>query len=52
MMQSEFTDKAKTALVFAGKCARQMKQGYVGNRAYFGRTDQRADRCGRQSIGG
>ncbi len=29
-MQSEFTDKAKTALVFAQKCARQMKQGYVG----------------------
>ncbi len=29
-MQSEFTDKAKTALVFARKCARQLKQGYVG----------------------
>lgn len=30
MMQSQFTDKAKTALSHAEKFARQMKQGYVG----------------------
>ena len=29
-MQSEFTDKARTALVCAQRCARQLKQGYVG----------------------
>lgn len=29
-MQSEFTDKARTALACAEKCARQLKQGYVG----------------------
>ncbi len=30
MMQSRYTDKAKTALSCAEKCARSMKQGYVG----------------------
>ena len=30
MMQSEFTDKAEAALACARKCARQLKQGYVG----------------------
>ena len=30
MMQSEFTDKARTALACAQRCARQLKQGYVG----------------------
>ncbi len=29
-MQSQFTDKARSALSFAQKCARQLKQGYVG----------------------
>ena len=29
-MQSEFTDKARTALACAQRCARQLKQGYVG----------------------
>ncbi len=29
-MQSEFTDKAEAALACARKCARQLKQGYVG----------------------
>ena len=29
-MQSQFTDKAQTALMLAGKCARSLKQGYVG----------------------
>ncbi len=29
-MQSQFTDKARTALSHAEKCARQLKQGYVG----------------------
>ncbi len=29
-MQSEFTDKAKEALAQAGKCARSLKQGYIG----------------------
>lgn len=29
-MQSQFTDKAQEALVQAYKCARQLKQGYIG----------------------
>ncbi len=29
-MQSQFTEKAEAALKMAGKCARQMKQGYIG----------------------
>lgn len=29
-MQSEFTDKAKTALSYAAKCAKSLKQGYIG----------------------
>ncbi|MDR2044449.1 MAG: ATP-dependent Clp protease ATP-binding subunit [Clostridium sp.] len=29
-MQSQFTDKARTALAQAEKCAKQLKQGYVG----------------------
>ena len=29
-MQSQFTDKARTALQLAGRAARRMKQGYVG----------------------
>jgi ATP-dependent Clp protease ATP-binding subunit ClpC len=29
-MQPQFTDKARTALVQAEKCAKQLKQGYVG----------------------
>ncbi len=29
-MQSQFTDKAKEALSHAAKCARSLKQGYVG----------------------
>ncbi len=29
-MQSEFTDKAKTALAQAAKCAKSLKQGYIG----------------------
>ena len=29
-MQSQFTDKAKTALNHAQRCAKQLKQGYVG----------------------
>ena len=29
-MQSQFTDKAKTALVLAEKAARSMRQGYIG----------------------
>lgn len=29
-MQSEFTDKAKTALMHAAKCAKSLKQGYIG----------------------
>lgn len=30
MMQSQFTDKARTALTQAEKCAKGLKQGYVG----------------------
>ena len=30
MMQSQFTDKAQAALSYAQKCARSLKQGYVG----------------------
>ena len=29
-MQSQFTDKAQNALTLAGKCARSLKQGYIG----------------------
>ena len=29
-MQSQFTDKAQSALSYAGRCARSLKQGYVG----------------------
>ena len=29
-MQSQFTDKAQNALAQAGKCARSLKQGYIG----------------------
>ena len=29
-MQSQFTEKAQSALSYAAKCARQLKQGYVG----------------------
>ena len=29
-MQSQFTDKAKNALANASKCARKLKQGYIG----------------------
>ena len=29
-MQSQFTDKAKNALAQAGRCARGLKQGYIG----------------------
>ena len=29
-MQSQFTDKAQAALAQAAKCARSLKQGYVG----------------------
>lgn len=29
-MQSQFTEKAEAALKLAGKCARQLKQGYIG----------------------
>ncbi len=29
-MQSQFTDKAQTALAHAAKCARSLKQGYIG----------------------
>ncbi len=29
-MQSQFTEKAEAALKMASKCARQMKQGYIG----------------------
>jgi ATP-dependent Clp protease ATP-binding subunit ClpC len=29
-MQSQFTDKAQTALSMAAKCARSLKQGYIG----------------------
>lgn len=29
-MQSQYTDKARTALAYAEKCARHFKQGYVG----------------------
>ena len=29
-MQSQFTDKARTALQLAERAARKMKQGYVG----------------------
>ena len=29
-MQSQFTAKAQSALSYAAKCARQLKQGYVG----------------------
>ena len=30
MMQSQFTDKAQNALSLATKCAKSLKQGYVG----------------------
>ncbi len=30
-MQSQFTDKAQNALTFAAKCARSLKQGYIGS---------------------
>ena len=30
-MQSQFTDKAQHALSLAAKCARKLKQGYVGS---------------------
>ena len=30
-MQSQFTDKAQHALSLATKCARKLKQGYVGS---------------------
>ena len=30
MMQSQFTDKAQNALAQAGRCARSLKQGYIG----------------------
>lgn len=30
MMQAQFTDKAEVALSLAAKCAKQLKQGYVG----------------------
>ena len=29
-MQSQFTDKAQNALAQAGRCARGLKQGYIG----------------------
>ena len=29
-MQSQFTEKAEAALKLAGKCAKQLKQGYIG----------------------
>ena len=29
-MQSQFTDKAQNALALAGRCARSLKQGYIG----------------------
>ena len=29
-MQSQFTDKAQNALAQAGRCARSLKQGYIG----------------------
>ena len=29
-MQSQYTDKAKAALLCAEKCAKSLKQGYVG----------------------
>ena len=29
-MQSRFTDKAQEALSYASRCARSLKQGYVG----------------------
>ena len=29
-MQSQFTDRAQSALSYAARCARQLKQGYVG----------------------
>ena len=30
MQQSQFTDKAKTALILADKCAKSFHQNYVG----------------------
>ncbi len=30
MQQPQFTDKAKTALILAGKCAKQLHQSYIG----------------------
>ena len=30
LMQSQFTDKAQNALAQAGRCARGLKQGYIG----------------------
>ena len=29
-MQPQFTEKADTALLLATKCAKQLKQGYIG----------------------
>ena len=34
-MQSQFTDKAKTALLLAGRAAKSLHQNYVGTEQLF-----------------
>ena len=49
-MQSQFTDKAQNELAQAGRCARGLKQGYIGTE-HIGAPEGRY-RCSRKSVGG
>ena len=46
-MQSQFTDKAQNALAQAGRCARGLKQGYIGTEHILvGLLKEELRRCG------